>query len=283
MNEGEVVALLGRNGVGKTTTVSIIAGLLSPDQGAVLLGRDKVPPGKDAADLIGVAPQETAVQLATSVRDNLEFYAALQGVPKSEVKSRIEWALDAFALDGLVDRIAQSLSGGERRRLHTATAAIARPPLLLLDEPTVGADIETRLKILDVVKELAAEGATILYTTHYLPEVEEVSARVIILDDGVILADDALPTLLGQYATTAVEFQFDGIPPDVQHASADIVVDGSIVRMSGIPPARAVVDVVSSLDGDGSTKLAGIELVPPSLDSVFLSLTGERFSVEEAG
>ena len=166
---GSVVALLGPNGAGKSTLVSIAAGLLKPDAGVVSVrGRP------------GLAPQEIGIYPSLTVRENLWAFGELYGVSKR----RAERLLEPFVLTELADRPAGRLSGGEQRRLHTAIAVVHRPRVVLLDEPTAGADTQTRSAILRAVLDLASDGAAVVYTTHYLPEVEELDAGVALLEAG---------------------------------------------------------------------------------------------------
>lgn len=203
---GEIVALLGPNGAGKTTLVSIIAALLKPDSGKVLVkGVDPLAHPREARRHLGIAPQETGLYTVLTVRENLRFYAELAGLRKPELERRTLEMAETFRLSPLLDRQIHDLSGGERRRLHTAMALVHRPPLLLLDEPTVGVDVETRARLLDVVRTLADEGAAILYSTHYLAEVEELDAAVAILDRGQIIARDSLRRLIDSYGRPRVE------------------------------------------------------------------------------
>lgn len=274
---GQIASLLGPNGAGKTTLLSIIAGLRHPDRGSVSInGIDVATDPNGATSFLGLAPQETAVQLALTARENLTFYAELAGVSRSDLAARVAWAIDAMELGSFADRKAHKLSGGERRRLHSAAAIVGRPPLLLLDEPTVGADIQTRSRLLAAVQELAAQGTAVVYTTHYLPEVEELGGRVLILDDGVIIADGELRELLDQHATQAVELTFNGPAPSLPHPTATVEVDGNVLRATGEAITQVAAHLLGSL-GDDATNLRTIEVLQGSLDSVFLALTGRRY------
>lgn len=277
---GEIVSLLGPNGAGKTTLMSIIAGLRIPDAGIVEIdGFNIVTQRRQAVQSVGIAPQETAVQLALTTRQNLTFYAELSGVPRSEVPRQVEWAIDVMELGEFADRTAVKLSGGERRRVHSAAAIVGRPPLLLLDEPTVGADVHTRQRLLEAVQELAASGSCVLYTTHYLPEVEELNARVLMLDGGRIIADGPLRQLLDRHASQAVEMSFDGPAPDVYHDRADILIVGSAIRATGERITEIAADLLSGL-GEDAARLLSVEIIQGSLDSVYLTLTGRRYKEE---
>lgn len=185
IDPGEIIALLGHNGAGKTTLVSIVAGLRKPDSGSVhVAGIDVVRRPYDARIHLGLAPQDLGIYMPVSVRQNLSYFGQLSGMGGRALAERIDEVADGIGLDELLDRPAAKLSGGEKRRLHTAIALVHRPPLLLLDEPTTGADVATRARLLDLVRRLAADGTAICYSTHYLGEVETLDARVSILDEG---------------------------------------------------------------------------------------------------
>jgi ABC-2 type transport system ATP-binding protein len=203
---GEIVALLGPNGAGKTTLVSIVAALLRPDSGQVRVsGIDPHAHPQEARRHLGLAPQETGVYPVLSARENLRFFGGLGGLEESDLRRRVEEVAEAFELSPLLDRQAQTLSGGQRRRLHTAMALMHNPSLLLLDEPTAGVDVEARAHLMGVVRGLADAGAAILYSTHYLAEVEELNASVAILDRGRIIARDSLRSLIRSHGRPRIE------------------------------------------------------------------------------
>jgi ABC-2 type transport system ATP-binding protein len=229
---GEIVALLGPNGAGKSTLVGIACGLLAPDAGAVrVAGRP------------GVAFQEIGVYPSLTVRENLWAFAEVHGV------ARDESLLETFVLTELADRPAGQLSGGEQRRLHTAIALVHRPEVVLLDEPTAGADTQTRAAILDAVRALAAGGTAVVYTTHYLPEVEALDAGVALLEAGRIVASGTVASLIAAHASSVLEIEFG---------------DGRVERRPG-----------TSLHGLGDDVVRA-EVIRASLESAYLALTGRR-------
>jgi len=231
---GSVVALLGPNGAGKSTLVSIAAGLLGADAGEVVVrGRP------------GLAPQEIGIYPSLTVRENLWAFAELYGVSRR----RAERWLEPFVLTALADRPAGRLSGGEQRRLHTAIAVVHRPRVVLLDEPTAGADTQTRAAILDAVRGLAADGAAVVYTTHYLPEIEALGADVALLERGRIIASGTIEALVAAHAEALVEVTY---------------VDGRTERRPG-----------TSLHGLGDDVVRA-EVIRPSLEAAYLALTGRR-------
>jgi ABC-2 type transport system ATP-binding protein len=211
-----------------------------------------------------------------TVRENLAFFAELAGLRRSARARRIDELAHALRLEPLLDRTAFELSGGERRRLHTAIAFVHRPSLLLLDEPTVGADVATRSALLDVVRAAADEGAAVVYSTHYLPEVELLDATVALLVDGRIIAAGTLDTLVNAHGRAAVELRFDGPPPESAFGGFTTTVSGDTVRIDATDPPTAVPGIINCL-GSHAARLRGVELLRPSLDSVFVALTGRRY------
>jgi len=275
---GEVLALLGPNGAGKSTLVSIIAALRRPDSGQVLVdGIDVVADPNAARSRVGLAPQDTSLYEVLTVRENLAFFAELVDLGRRARAERVDELAAALRLEPLLDRAVFQLSGGERRRVHTAIAFVHRPPLLLLDEATVGADMETRAALLDVVRSAACDGAAVLYSTHYLPEVETLRATVAILVDGRVIAAGNLDDLIADHRCGRVELSFDSPLPAVDLGDLAATVDGTVIRVDAADPARAMPVIMSRL-GLLSASLRGVEVLRPSLDSVFLTLTGRRYA-----
>src|ERR1700682_79692 len=192
-DRGETIGLLGPNGAGKTTTVSIIAGLLSPDSGQVLIEGKQVKSDTDPVKLkIGLVPQDMALYDKLSARDNLYFFGALYSLAGARAKQAID---DVLNLVGLSDRAGdkvETFSGGMKRRLNLAAALLHDPQILLLDEPTVGVDPQSRNAIFDNLETLKKRGKTLLYTTHYMEEEERLGERLVIVDHGNVIANDTL-------------------------------------------------------------------------------------------
>lgn len=267
---GEVVALLGPNGAGKTTLVSIVAGLREPDGGLVRVdGVDALRYPERVRPLIGLAPQELGVYPTVSARDNLVFFARLAGVDRRRVDTRIEEVAEALALTDLLDRKVGLLSGGQKRRLHTAMALLHRPRILFLDEPTVGADVESRRQILNLVGGLAADGAAVCYATHYLPEVEELHARVAVLDGGRIVASGTVSELTRRHGTAGLQLVFNGDAPALEGFARN----GSEAVLETDEPGKAAASVLAAL-GPAASRLASVEVIRPSLETAYLALTG---------
>jgi ABC-2 type transport system ATP-binding protein len=279
---GEIVGLLGANGAGKTTLVSVIVGLVRADAGAVhVFGIDARRDPRRANEYVGFAPQRTAVQQAMTVHENLRFYGELTGLRRRDLARQIETIAGALRLTDLLERRAMRLSGGEQRRVHTAIALLGRPRLLLLDEPTVGADIETRAALIGYVRTLADDGASIVYSTHYLPEVEAMRASVAIVVKGRVIARGTVDDLVRAHGVAVAELTFDGAaPPCCEIEGGTIDVEGGTLRITASDPARAAAAVIARL-GAESARLRGIEILHPSLDSVFLALTGRRYDANE--
>jgi len=193
---GEIYGLLGPNGAGKTTTISMICGLLRPDTGRVTIGgADVWVDPQRAKAMMGVAPQELAIYEELSARENLRFWGELAGLSAADAKTRAEELLALLALADRARDAVKNFSGGMKRRVNIGCALLHRPKLLLLDEPTVGIDPQARSNILELVKALAKDGTSILYTTHYLEDAEMLCQRIGIIDQGQLLAEGTLQEL----------------------------------------------------------------------------------------
>jgi ABC-2 type transport system ATP-binding protein len=275
--QGEIVSLLGPNGAGKTTLVSIVAGLRRADAGTVEVdGLDALAHSVEVRKRIGLAPQELGLYPVVSVRQNLLLFGRLAGLSQSQIRTGIDDVAHALSITDLLDRKAGELSGGQKRRVHTAIALLHRPPLLLLDEATTGADVETRGHILDLVRKLAADGSAVLYSTHYLQEVEDLGATVALLDDGRVIARGSVDELIAAHAVPVVELMFDGSVPSID-VNGRATVDGNNLRVPTEDPAHTLAAVIPQLPA-GS--LASVDILRPNLEAVYLALTGRRY--EEA-
>ena len=279
---GETYGLIGPNGAGKTTTISIVCGLLARDAGDVTVaGRPMGPTATDAKAAIGLVPQDVALYDDLSAEENLTFFGRLQGLDRSAVRTRVAEALE---LVGLADRARDHVadySGGMKRRANIAAGLLHRPQLLMLDEPTVGVDPQSRNAILESVESLGGEGLSVLYTTHYMEEAERLCDRIGILDEGRLVAEGTQRELvarvgagdrvvvsgtgdLGAFAAACAAL------PGV--LGADRRDGGVTVRVSD--GSTALAGIVGAADLAG-VSIAGIELVEPDLEDVFLGLTGK--------
>ena len=278
---GETIGLLGPNGAGKTTTVSMIAGLLRPDSGEVLIDgsplRDDTDPTKRK---IGLVPQDIALYDELSAHDNLTFFAALYELGGATAKVRIKDALELVGLsDRAKDRVG-TFSGGMKRRLNLAAALLHDPQLLLLDEPTVGVDPQSRNAIFDNLLTLKARGKTLVYTTHYMEEAERLCDRIIIIDHGKVIADDTLHGLHRLLPVTNVlsielespnGFHLEQLRalPDVESAE----LRERVLRVGVRTLADGTPSVLRWLSANGYS-YQHIVSERPDLETVFLTLTG---------
>ena len=227
---------------------------------------------------LGFAPQELGVYPTLSVQKNLAFFGELAGLRGRLLSERTEEAARLFELVPLMQRRVRTLSGGEKRRVHTAAALLHRPPLLILDEPTAGVDVESRTRVLETVQRLAAGGTAICYSTHYLAEVEMLDASVAILDAGRIIARGHVRDIVRGYASPAIELRFedDGKPFPQFPTQLKIEARGRVLRIFSENPAADSATILTSI-GPEANRVRAIEILTPSLESAFLALTGRRF------
>jgi ABC-2 type transport system ATP-binding protein len=275
---GRILGLVGANGAGKTTLVSIVAGLRPCDAGSVrVAGIDALSQPTRAARQLGLAPQELGIYPTLTVRENLDGFARLAGLDGRTVRSRTRELAELLGLDDQMGRRGDQLSGGQKRRLHTAMAILHRPPLLLLDEPTVGADVASRAGILEIVRSMAAQGTAVLYTTHYLTELEQLDAEIAVLDGGVIAVRGSCRDLVERWGSASVALRFDGPAPELE----GWIRDGSRLtpaEPASDPGAAAAAALVAL--GPRVTGLVGVDVTRPSLESAYLAITGRAFAEE---
>ena len=281
--EGSILGLLGPNGAGKTTAVRILTTLLKPDAGhATVAGFDIVREAQQLRSVIGLSGQYAAVDENLTGRENLVMFGRLYQLPKAEAKVRANELLDQFDLTDAGDRVVKTYSGGMRRRLDLGSALIGRPKLLFLDEPTTGLDPRSRLGMWEVIRGLVREGTTLLLTTQYLEEADELADSIAVVDHGKIIARGTADQLKSDVGGARVEV--------VVHDRADIArasellhrdLDGDATldehtRKLTVPAhggAQVLARVARDLDEAGIV-IDDITLRRPTLDEVFLSLTG---------
>jgi linearmycin/streptolysin S transport system ATP-binding protein len=196
---GEVFGLLGPNGAGKTTTISMIVGTLKPDAGTVAVDGEPDPTRESVRLRIGTAPQAIALYGDLTAEENLRFFGTLYGLKGPRLRERVDWALDFSGLDSRRRDRVSAYSGGMQRRLNLVAGLLHDPPVILLDEPTVGVDPQSRNRIFENIETLKRQGRTVLYTTHYMEEAQRLCDRVAILDRGVIRAIDSVARLIERY------------------------------------------------------------------------------------
>jgi len=282
VDDGKTVGLLGPNGAGKTTTVSMICGLIRPDSGEVLLDGQVLSGDSDPLKRrVGLVPQEIALYDELSARDNLRFFGALYGLSRSELAPRIDSSLKLVGLsDRIGDRV-KTFSGGMKRRLNLAAALLHDPQTLILDEPTVGVDPQSRNAIFENLEALKASGKSLLYTTHYMEEAERLCDLVVILDHGKVVASDSprgLSRLIPAMNLLAVEL-VDPAPGDWLDALralpevASVTLDRETLRV-GVRELTLGTPVVLSWLASHGKGFSHVVSERPDLESVFLSLTG---------
>jgi len=279
VGEGEVFGLLGPNGAGKTTLISILAGLAAADAGTVtLFGKPFTPADRDRRRLVGLGTQDLSIYPDLTARENLLFFGKLYGLRGAELSGRVAELLGAVGLADRADDRAGTFSGGMKRRLNLAAAVVHRPRVLFLDEPTTGVDPQSRNHIFEQVKALSAAGVTVVYTSHYLEEVQALCPRLAVLDRGRVRACDTLPNLLRRLNTT-LRLGLAAVPagfaerlaalPGVKAVTA--TADGFELVVDEAAPALARAASACAAAGVGLTAAAATE---PTLERVFLELTG---------
>jgi ABC-2 type transport system ATP-binding protein len=264
IGHGEVFGLLGPNGAGKSTTISIAVGLLHPESGTVNVHGLGPPTDPSVRRYLGVAPQSLAVYDDLSGEENLHFFAKLYSLAKRERKQRVAGVLDMVGLAPRARDRVGGYSGGMKRRLNLAVALLHDPPILLLDEPTAGVDPQSRHSIIELVKELAGSGRTIVYTTHYMEEAAKLCSRIGVIDHGQLLASGTVDQLVRAHGGhTVVTIERHGTGPESQRGEERITTDDPVREI-----ARVMSDVRTSAD------ISGVRIDRPDLESVFLALTG---------
>jgi ABC-2 type transport system ATP-binding protein len=280
-DSGETIGLLGPNGAGKTTTVSIIAGLLSPDSGEVLIEGQQVNSDTDPIKRkIGLVPQDMALYDQLTARDNLAFFAALYSLAGAKGRHAIDEALNLVALSDRAGDKVGTFSGGMKRRLNLAAALLHDPQILLLDEPTVGVDPQSRNAIFENLETLKKRGKTLIYTTHYMEEAERLCDRIVIVDHGKVVADDTVPGLHKLLPVTnviAVELDHaDGFKPEQMLALPEVKsaeLEQSTLRIGVHDLSRGAPGILGWLAENGHS-YHHVSSEQPNLETIFLSLTG---------
>lgn len=264
---GGTFGLLGPNGAGKTTKIRMLVGALTPDSGTLEIH------GENASNIsararIGVAPQSLALYESLTPRENLKFFGEIYGLFGSHLKDRIQWALDFSQLNDRANSRAGTFSGGMKRRLNLAIALIHDPDVLLLDEPTVGVDPQSRNHIFECIKKLQSQSKTIIYTTHYMEEVERLCNQVAIVDKGKLLACGSPEELIAQHATAAEVIAHVG---EEIHGVGDLpgTVEEGIWRFESMNPFVELNEA-----NNNGIAIKSMEMNQPNLESVFLNLTG---------
>src|SRR4051794_15845643 len=277
---GTVLGLLGPNGAGKTTAVRILTTLLKPDAGhATVGGHDVVREAHQVRQLVGLTGQYAAVDETLTGVENLLFIGRLLGMPRGDARARAKELLVAFSLDDAADRAAKTYSGGMRRRLDLAASLVGRPQVLFLDEPTTGLDPRARLEVWGMVRELLATGVTVLLTTQYLDEADQLAHEIAVVDHGLVIATGTPEELKAKAGAQTLEVRpterdqlerVAAIVADVARHRSEV--DGHKVQVPVTDPA-VLPEVVRRLDAEHIV-VGELALRSASLDEVFLTLTG---------
>jgi ABC-2 type transport system ATP-binding protein len=284
IEEGEIFGLLGPNGAGKSTAINMVTGLLAMTKGEIhVLGRNVRKEPMFTKRNTGIVPQDIAIYEDLTSLENVKFFASLYGLRGAELTKAAEEALEFTGLSDKAGSYPRGFSGGMKRRLNIACAIAHKPKVIIMDEPTVGIDPQSRNHILQSVKKLNESGCTIIYTSHYMEEVEEICTRVAIMDHGKVIAlgtPDELKTLITDTNTVWITV-LDGISlikedkikqiPGV----TNIDFDGNTVRISSAREVNNLDKIISCFTSDGIS-IKAVESKTPDLETVFLSLTGRR-------
>ncbi|KAA0233868.1 MAG: Daunorubicin/doxorubicin resistance ATP-binding protein DrrA [Acidimicrobiales bacterium] len=280
--EGETYGLLGPNGAGKTTTISMVCGLLEPEVGTTTVaGLAMGTRNAEAKAQIGFVPQEVALYPDLTGRENLRFFGRLQHMEGKRLKSRVEEVLDLVGLVERADERTDAYSGGMKRRCNIAAGLLHEPKLLILDEPTVGVDPQSRHAILESIETLGGAGLSVLYTTHYMEEAERLCDRVGIIDEGRIIAEGTkreLVELVGENAHVRLTGAGD-LPGFADRARSLAVVERAdladgVVDLEVSDASRALAPIIETAEGS-ALDIRSVDVVEPDLESVFLRLTGK--------
>ena len=280
---GEVYGLLGPNGAGKSTSISMVCGLLHRDGGDVSICGEDVDDGPRARRHIGYVPQDVALYPDLSGRENLVFWGRMYGLHGADLETRVDDVLDRVDLADRARDLLKTYSGGMARRINIAAGLLHTPDLLILDEPTVGVDPQSRNAILGYVEELNAAGLSVLYTTHYMEEAERLCHRVGIIDEGKVIAEGTrreLIGLTGDQDRVVLTFE-SGVDLDAAAAVCRGVegVASASRAEEGVqalcPDSRSVLPRLVGALADAASHLAGVEVEEPNLEAVFLHLTGK--------
>ena len=296
IERGEIFGLLGPNGAGKTTLISLLAGLLPLETGEIeVAGQDVRRAGRAVKSAIGIAPQELAIYPRLSAKENLEFFGQLYGLRGAELRSRTDAMLARVGLSDRADSRAETYSGGMKRRLNLAAALMHSPQLLLLDEPTVGVDPQSRNHIFEGVRALNQQGLTVLYTSHYMEEVEALCSRVGIMDGGKLIACDTIPNLVAKLGGAIIEVGLENrnasetllltlraingvasaeikpVPETEREVNRN---ENAALLIRAAEPHRVLPGIVAALNA-ARTPLLSLQIKQPDLEDVFLNMTGK--------
>nr|WP_286232217.1 ABC transporter ATP-binding protein [Neobacillus mesonae] len=286
VKKGESYGLLGPNGAGKSTTINMITGLFPPTSGTIFLNDiDVVKNPKQAQKWIGVVPQEIALYQEMSARENLKFWGRLYDLSGKELNKKVDEVLEIIGLtDRAKDKVG-TFSGGMKRRVNIGAAILHQPQILIMDEPTVGIDPQSRNHILETVKRLNEEGMTIIYTSHYMEEVEYLCERIGIIDHGEVIASGTLHELREKMEDSSrMKLTIDGKPQNTGKitqalenlfSKKEFQLQNNELTVFHKDPQSILSELIQSVTVTG-TRITSVDIVEPNLESVFLHLTGRN-------
>lgn len=281
VKQGEIFSLLGPNGAGKTTTISMLSCLLRPNDGdARVMGHSIRSDAMGVKSVLGVVPQEIALYEDLTARENLSFWGKMYGLRGSKLKLRVDEVLDIIGLRDRAKERVGKYSGGMKRRVNIGVALLHKPKVIYMDEPTVGIDPQSRRNILDSVVALKNEGMTVLYTTHYMEEAQELSDHIGIMDHGKLIAcgtGEELVKLVGQQTRIDLTLNTDGanvmnLWRDIEGVSRVSAEDGLVTVL--VTDSNLVLPHLFEAAAKLSTRITSVDIREPNLEAVFLHLTG---------
>ena len=283
VTKGEILGFLGPNGAGKSTTINILSTLLQSDEGEIIFFNDENLSIKDVKKQLGIVPQELAIYEDITAAQNVKFFASLYGVKKSEINEKVENALKKVGLEDRKDDKPSTFSGGMKRRLNIACAIAHNPKLIIFDEPTVGIDPQSRNHILDSIKKLRDEGATIIYTTHYMEEVQQICDRVIIMDGGAVLLNGSLDDILEYYSNSNYQIRVDKkLSPTVLDEIRELTNVEELSQKDEFEIIFSMCEDTMSINSvlevliKFNLNITSITMVKRNLEDVFILLTGKN-------
>lgn len=282
IEKGEVVGLLGPNGAGKSTMISMISTLIKPDAGSIYFkGENVISKPKCIQKVLGIVPQEIALYPTLTGYENLKFWGSAYGLKGKELKMRIDEISEIIGIkDRLKDNI-EDYSGGMKRRINIGVALLHNPEILIMDEPTVGIDPQSRNHILETIKELNKKGMTIIYTSHYMEEVEFLCDRIYIMDEGLIIADgtkDELVNLVNNQKTICIDYEKDpsSIISLISNLECVNKVEKEEFKLTVVAsPNKLLMKQIIDISNTNEIDIISIDVEKPNLESVFLKLTGK--------
>ncbi|MDC7952641.1 ABC transporter ATP-binding protein [Liquorilactobacillus mali] len=280
IKQGEIIGLLGPNGAGKSTLIKIMTGLVSPDAGQVEILEKPLSKSKYRLKrYLGIAPQELGIYPQLTVKQNLKSFGALNGLSPVQIEEKYLHVTSIFNLKDLAERKAADLSGGQKRRLHSAIALMNQAKIIFLDEPTVGADVNSRNQIIHAIKILSQQGITVIYTTHYLQEMEALDAKIIFLNHGLIQAKGSLEKILQTYARPSLELYFERTLPSLKGWK----IENGHLKLANLGSKTHYITVLKNVLSDpkvNQNQLVNIRIIKADLESAYQTLLEKRITNE---